>query len=62
MREIVHRSERVSLASPAYQEAQAVARKVADTLKRQGFTASIAWDDEYNDTNTLGTLAVIKHS
>lgn len=61
MREIIHRSDRVSLSSPQYEEARAVARKVADTVKRQGFTASIDWDDEYNDSSAVGTFIVRKY-
>lgn len=59
MRHAIYRSERVSLGSPAYAEAQAAAKRVADVLRRQGRRSAIRWDDEYNDTNTLGTVAVI---
>lgn len=59
MREIAHRGERVPLASDAYAEAKAVAQRVAGIIAKQGRKASLRWDDEYNDTNTLGRFVVM---
>lgn len=59
MRMIAHQGERVSLGSAACEEAKAVAQRVAGIISKQGRKASLRWDDEFNDTNTLGRYVVI---